>query len=56
MKIILYLISSIKKDGPNRVLENMIYGIDKNKYNIIVLSFLDKNDDKCIEKLKKYGA
>ena len=56
MKKILFLISAIKRDGPNRVLESMIYGIDKTKYKIFVLSFLNNNDQSSLEKIEKMGA
>lgn len=55
-KKILFAISSIKKDGPNRVLENMIFGIDKSKYDIYVLSFMNSNDEESIKILKNFGV
>lgn len=56
MKKIFYLISSIKQNGPNQVLLNMIYGIDKKKYDIYVVSFLDANDQEFISKITSLGA
>ena len=44
MKKIIYLISSLKSNGPNRVLLSMIDGIDKSIYEIYVVSFLNNND------------
>ena len=53
MKKILYLISSLKKSGPNRVLLSMINGIDKTKYEAYIVSFLNNNDLDYVTSLKK---
>lgn len=44
MKKILYIITRIEKSSPNRVLENMVSGIDQNKYKIYILSLFDNKD------------
>ena len=48
MEKILYLISSIKNDGPNKVLKSLVDGTIKEKYQIILLSFLNTNDELCV--------
>ena len=53
MKKIVYMISSLKNNGPNKVLSGMINGIDKNKYEVYVISFLKDNDLAYIESLKQ---
>lgn len=52
---ILVTISSFKKTGPNKVLENIVRGLDKEKFNIFVLSYLDTNEDDAINILKEMG-
>lgn len=52
---IVYIISSLKKNGPNRVLKSMIDGIDKSKYEISIISFLNCNDNKYVNSLKNNG-
>ncbi len=49
MKKILYIITRIENSGPNKVLENMLSGVDKKRYKIFVLSLFD-----CTSKFKKY--
>ena len=51
MKKILYLISSLKVNGPNNVLLNMLKGIDKKDYEVYVVSFLNNNDLKYVEEI-----
>ena len=41
MKKIVYIINSIKNTGPNQVLNNMVSAIDKNKYKVFVISFME---------------
>lgn len=53
MKKVLYLISSLKVNGPNNVLLNMLKGIDKKDYEVYVVSFLNNNDLKYVEEIKK---
>ena len=48
MKKILYIITKLENNGPNRVLENMLTGIDVRKYKIYVLSLLKP------ERINKY--
>ena len=43
MKKILYIITRIEKSGPNRVLENMISGINGREYKIYVLSLFSSS-------------
>lgn len=48
MKKILYVITSIKKTGPNRVLDNMINSLNKKKYEVYVISlFASDNLNNC---------
>lgn len=53
MKKIIYLISSLKRNGPNRVLLSMLEGIDKTKYDVYIISFLNDNDLNYLEIIKK---
>ncbi|MBO5530140.1 MAG: glycosyltransferase family 4 protein [Bacilli bacterium] len=53
MKKIIYLISSLKGNGPNRVLLSMLEGIDKTKYDVYIISFLNDNDLNYLEIIKK---
>ena len=41
MRKIVYIINSIKNTGPNQVLNNMVSAIDKNKYKVFVISFME---------------
>lgn len=50
---IVYLISSLKKNGPNNVLKSMILGIDKSKYQVYLVSFLSDDDPNYVNELKK---
>ena len=44
MKKIVYIITRIENTGPNRVLQNMLLGIEKSKYKVYVVSlFNNKN-------------
>jgi glycosyltransferase involved in cell wall biosynthesis len=54
-KTIIYTINTIKKNGPNVVLENMIKGLDDG-YKVYVVSFLDSNDNEAVKKLETYGV
>lgn len=53
MKKIIYLISSLKKNGPNRVLFSMLEGINYSEYEVYIVSFLNYNDENYISKLNK---
>lgn len=55
MKKILYIITSIKRSGPNMVLENMIKGINHKQYETYVLSFCE-DDEKEKAQLEALGA
>lgn len=54
-KTIIYTINSIKKNGPNVVLENMIKGLAEDDCEVYVVSFLDANDSKIVKRFKAYG-
>ena len=56
MKKIVYLISSLKQNGPNRVLFSMLEGINKSEYELFIISFLKDNNLEYVEKLQKYGC
>lgn len=55
-KKIVYVINSLKQTGPNRVLENMVSGIDKNKYDVYVISFLNTDIKKSVDTIVELGA
>lgn len=55
MKKIVYIINSIKNTGPNQVLKNMVTAIDKNKYKVFVISFMQGNKEET-QKLENSGA
>lgn len=52
---ILYTINYITNGGPSRVLLNIVNNLDKNKYDISILTIIDKNDKKIVSDLKKEG-
>lgn len=56
MKKILYVINSVRKNGPTNVLINMIYGINKKEYEIYVLTIINENDPEIIEHIKNQGV
>lgn len=53
MKKIGYVINSLRKNGPTNVLLNMIKGINKNRYEVFVLTIVDENDKDIKEGLIK---
>lgn len=53
MKKIVYMISALKNNGPNKVLLSMINGIDKSKYEVYVISFLNDNDLAYVDTIKQ---
>lgn len=50
---ICYIINSLKPCGPVNVLYSMIHGIDKNKYNVTVLTLIDENECDIVDMFKK---
>lgn len=52
---ILYTINFIKKGGPSNVLLNIIKNIDRDKYDINILTIIDQNDISIINSLKSEG-
>lgn len=56
MKIkIVFLINTIAKHGPGNVVINIIKGLDKEKYDISIITIFNGNDKKIISKLKQDG-
>lgn len=55
MKKIVYIINSIKNTGPNQVLNNMVSAIDKNKYKVFVISFMEGTKEE-LTKIENNGA
>ncbi len=55
-KRIFFVITYISRNGPSRVIENMIYGLDKTKYEIYIITFLANNDQKYQSFLEKQGV
>lgn len=49
---ILYTINYITNGGPSRVLINTINNLDKDNYEVIVLTLIDQNDQDIINELK----
>lgn len=54
-KKICYITNSFKNCGPCNVLLSMLIGIDKQKYEVFLLTLLNENDRNYISKVKKYG-
>lgn len=52
---ICYVTNSFKNCGPCNVLLSMMTGIDKEKYDISLLTLLDDNDSNYVLKVKKIG-
>ncbi len=53
---VLFTINYLTNGGPTRVLQNIIYGMPKDKYDIFILTILDKNNTDIVEELKKLGV
>ncbi|MDY3359777.1 MAG: glycosyltransferase family 4 protein [Clostridium celatum] len=51
MKKIAYIINSVKKNGPTKVLLNMIKGINKEEYELYLITIIDENDPEIIRDL-----
>lgn len=54
-KKIAYVINSIRKNGPSNVVLNLINEIDKNKYDIYLITIFNEDDVNIIEELSKQG-
>lgn len=52
---ILYTISAIRDTGPNRVLENILKRLDRNKFKVYLLSYLDNDNEELIKKIENMG-
>lgn len=52
MKKILYTINFLTNGGPTRVLQNIIKNLDKNKYDIYVMTLIDENSKDIVQALK----
>ncbi len=52
---ILYTINYITNGGPSRVLLNTIKNLNREKYNITVLTIIDKNNKTIVDELRKNG-
>ena len=53
---ILYTINFVTNGGPSRVLLNQIYNLNKNEFDIYLLTIIDQNDKSIINNLKKFGV
>lgn len=56
MKKILYTINFLTNGGPTRVLQNIIKNLDKNKYDIYVMTLIDENSKDIVQALKERGV
>lgn len=52
---ILYMINFLNDGGPSRVLENIIKGLDRKKYDIYILTLVNQNSAHAIETFSKYN-
>ena len=52
---ILYTINFLNNGGPTRVLQNIVKKLDKSKYNIIILTLINQNNQEIVESLRKDG-
>ena len=52
---ILFTINFLTNGGPTRVLENIISSLNKEEYKITILTLIDENNPKLVEKLEKDG-
>lgn len=53
---IAFIINSLRNNGPVNVLLNMVYGIDRQKYNVSVITLIDENDENIINELKNINV
>lgn len=56
MKKIAYVINTIVKGGPSRVVINLIENIDKEQFKPILITLFNGNDPKIVNKLKNNGV
>lgn len=54
MKKILYTINFLTNGGPTRVLENLVKNLNKDKYDIAIMTLIDENDRSIVEKLRNH--
>lgn len=52
-KKILYIINYVTNGGPTRVMENIFKELDGSKFDITLLTIIDKNDQNLIKKYRK---
>lgn len=52
---ILYTINFLTNGGPTRVLQNIVYSLDLQKYNVTILTIINENNSKIVEELREYG-
>lgn len=50
---IAFIINSLRNNGPVNVLLNMVYGIDRQKYNVTIITLIDENDRNIVNELKE---
>ena len=53
---IIYTINFLTNGGPTRVLENLIKNLDKNYYEIIVITLINENEMEVVEKIRSQGV
>lgn len=53
MKKILFIINFLNNGGPAKVLQNLIHSLNKEKYNLSVLTLIDQNDITIVKELEK---
>lgn len=53
---ILYTINFVTNGGPSRVLLNQIYNLNKEEFDIYLLTIIDQNNESIIRDLKKFGV
>lgn len=56
MKKILFTINFITNGGPTRILENIVKTIDKNKYEIYIVTLINENNENLVNKIKSYNV
>lgn len=52
---IVYTINFLTNGGPTRVLQNIINNLDKSKYNVMILTLINQNNQEIVNNLKKDG-
>lgn len=56
MKKVLFTINFLTNGGPTRVLENIISQMNPTEYKVYVLTIIDENESKIIDKFKSRGV